>query len=227
MYISYICSYIRMTVVKFNWIKIINSKVFLSSLQRLFCRHIYICFLNGSLLLLTNIKFECVRMVLFDKNPSVIQPVDQWCQPTTVSTLDQNPWRHMISLVHYDAVIVGAMASQITSRTIVYSTVYSDADQRKHQSSASLAFVRGIHRGPVNSPHKWPVNAGNVSIIMMSSCVWCSRSLAHIFGIAGHYFMHNDRATGLQKFYGNKAYFETKSTAHSKLIYDYAIVLLK
>ena len=55
-------------------------------------------------------------------------------------------WRHM-----------GTMASQITSLTIVYSTVYSSADQRKHQSSASLAFVRGIHRGPVNSPHKWPV----------------------------------------------------------------------
>ena len=52
---------------------------------------------------------------------------------------------------------MGAKASQITSLTIVYSTVYSDADQRKHQSSASLAFVRGIHRGPVNSPHKWPV----------------------------------------------------------------------
>ena len=52
---------------------------------------------------------------------------------------------------------MGAMASQITSLTIVYSTVYSDADQRKHQSSASQAFVRGIHRGPVNSPHKWPV----------------------------------------------------------------------
>ena len=49
------------------------------------------------------------------------------------------------------------IASQITSLTIVYSTVYSDVDQRKHQSSASLAFVRGIHRGPVNSPHKWPV----------------------------------------------------------------------
>ena len=46
---------------------------------------------------------------------------------------------------------------QITSLTIAYSTVYSDADQRKHQSSASLAFVRWIHRGPVNSPHKWPV----------------------------------------------------------------------
>ena len=49
------------------------------------------------------------------------------------------------------------MTSQITSLTIVYSTVYLDADQRKHQSSASLAFVWGIHRGPVNSPHKWPV----------------------------------------------------------------------
>ena len=52
---------------------------------------------------------------------------------------------------------MGAIASQITSLTIVYSNVYSDADQRNHQSSASLAFVRGIHRRPVNSPHKWPV----------------------------------------------------------------------
>ena len=42
---------------------------------------------------------------------------------------------------------MGTIASQITSLTIVYSTVYSDADQRKHKSSASLAFVRGIHRG--------------------------------------------------------------------------------
>ena len=52
---------------------------------------------------------------------------------------------------------MGTMASQITSLTIVYSTVYSGADQRKHQSSTSQAFVRGIHRRPVNSPHKWPV----------------------------------------------------------------------
>ena len=52
---------------------------------------------------------------------------------------------------------MSGMASQITSLTIVYSTVDPGADQRKHQSPASLAFVRGIHRGPVNSPHKWPV----------------------------------------------------------------------
>ena len=58
---------------------------------------------------------------------------------------------------HYHDVIMGAMASQITSITIVYSTVYSVADQRKPQNSTSLAFVWGIHRRPVNSPHKWPV----------------------------------------------------------------------
>ena len=52
---------------------------------------------------------------------------------------------------------MGTIASQITSLTIVYSTVYSDADQKKYQSFASLAFVRGIHQRPVNSPHKWPV----------------------------------------------------------------------
>ena len=58
---------------------------------------------------------------------------------------------------HYNDVIMGAIASQITSLTIVYSTVYSDADEKNNQSSASLAFVWGIHRWPVNSPHKWPV----------------------------------------------------------------------
>ena len=62
-----------------------------------------------------------------------------------------------ISVIHYDDVIMGARASQITSLVIVYSTVCSGADQSKHQRSASLAFVWGIHRGPVNSPHKWPV----------------------------------------------------------------------
>ena len=58
---------------------------------------------------------------------------------------------------HYSDVIMSTMASQITSVSIVHSTVSSGADQRKRQSSASLAFVRGIHRPPVNSPHKGPV----------------------------------------------------------------------
>ena len=58
---------------------------------------------------------------------------------------------------HYCDVIMGTVASQITSLTIVHSTIDSGADQRKHQSSGPLAFVRGIHRWPVNSPHKWLV----------------------------------------------------------------------
>ena len=58
---------------------------------------------------------------------------------------------------HYSDVIISVMASQITGVSIVYSTVCSGADQRKHQSSKSLACVRGIHRSPVSSPHKGPV----------------------------------------------------------------------
>ena len=65
--------------------------------------------------------------------------------------------RGMNHKLHYCDAIMDTVASQITSLTIVYTTVYSDADQSKHQSSASLAFVWGIHWGPVNSPHKWPV----------------------------------------------------------------------
>ena len=64
---------------------------------------------------------------------------------------------HMKRSIHYNDVIMGPMASQIISLTSFYSSIYSGADQRKHQSSASLPFVWGIHRGPANSPHKWPV----------------------------------------------------------------------
>ena len=69
-------------------------------------------------------------------------------------------WYFRGPATHYDHdVIMGAIASRITSITIVYSTVYCDADQRKHQFKAPRhwTFVWGIHRGPVNSPHKWPV----------------------------------------------------------------------
>ena len=52
---------------------------------------------------------------------------------------------------------MSAMASQIIGTSIVYSTVCLCADERKHQSSAPLAFMRGIHRWPVKSPHKEPV----------------------------------------------------------------------
>ena len=59
-----------------------------------------------------------------------------------------------ITAGHCSDVIISTMASQITSLTIVYSIVHSGADQTNHQISASLAFVWGVHRWPVNSPHK-------------------------------------------------------------------------
>ena len=83
---------------------------------------------------------------------------------------------------------MGAMASQITSITIVYSTVYSDTDQRKHESSASLAIVWDIHRGPVNSPHKWPVTRkmfpfGDVIIVPIYNKTQQSVNRLHILGM--------------------------------------------
>ena len=63
-------------------------------------------------------------------------------QPCSVSS----QWRHN-----------GRWRLKSTASRLFTQSYYSAADQRKHQSSASLALVRGIHRGPVNSPHKWPV----------------------------------------------------------------------
>ena len=58
---------------------------------------------------------------------------------------------------HYSDVLMSEIVSQTADVSIVYSTVCSGVDQRKYQSTVSLAFVRGIHRWPVNSPHKGPV----------------------------------------------------------------------
>ena len=65
---------------------------------------------------------------------------------------------------HYGDVIMGTMASQITSLTIGYSTVHSGADQRKYQSSASLAFYAGNSPGTDEFPAQMVSNEGTVSI---------------------------------------------------------------
>ena len=92
-------------------------------------------------------------------------------------------------LPHYGDVIINAMASQITGVSIVYSNVCSCTNQRKHQCSASLAFVRRIHGSSVNSPHKGPVT-GTCFQLMKSSWIyklvlWCSHymEVCHFCGI--------------------------------------------
>ena len=102
---------------------------------------------------------------------TALQELNLWFPPMTIESENVSPqhWASkwyfnnqinkmrlasMTQSLHYNDVIMSAMASQITSLTIVYSSVYSGEDQRKHQSSVSLAFVWGIHRWPANSPHK-------------------------------------------------------------------------
>ena len=81
----------------------------------------------------------------------------------------QHAFKYIISN-HYTDVIMTTIASQITSLTVVYSTVYSDADQGKHQSSASLAFVWGIHRDRWIPRTKCQLR-GKCFHLMTSSCL--------------------------------------------------------
>ena len=115
----------------------------------------------------------------------------------------------------YGDVIMAAIASQITSLTIVYSTVYLDADQRKHQSSASLAFVRGIHRGPVNSPHKWPVTRKIFPFddVTMLSSQWLNMSqcLSHMNSVRLDSTNWFNFANHLRAFYFSVIVFKTHS----------------
>ena len=82
---------------------------------------------------------------------------------------------------------MGATSSQITSLTIVYSTVYSGVDQRKHQSSTSLAFVLGKSPGTGEFPSQMASNAENVSIwwrhhvLLMSYLIMVITSLTDMF----------------------------------------------
>ena len=90
-----------------------------------------------------------MRYTYIQFNP--VRPSDSiWCQRSGSSMVQAMACR----LFHYNDVKMSVMASQITSLAIVYSTVYSGTDERKHQRTASLAFVRGIQQWPVNSPHK-------------------------------------------------------------------------
>ena len=82
----------------------------------------------------------------------------RWPNSAAPNVVTKLQWGNtFLSVFHYTDVIMSAIASQITIVSIIYSAVCSGADQRKHQNSVSQAFVRGIHRWPMNSPHIGPV----------------------------------------------------------------------
>ena len=107
-----------------------------------------------------------------------------WFRATQYTFCEKNPARYSrhieshwkIHWLHYGDVIMSVMASQITNLTIVCAAIYSGVDQRKHQSSASLAFVRGSHQQPMNFPRKGPVTRKMVPfndvIMTYHQCEW-------------------------------------------------------
>ena len=137
------------------------------------------CIVRGTFFVLVITGICLCLTILFDgNNKHVLSWVElswvelSWVELVELSWVELSPPFMSISRFvefHYNDVIMNAMASQITSLTIVYSTVYSGADQRKHQSSASLAFVWGIHRWPVRSPHIGSVTR-KIFHLMTSSC---------------------------------------------------------
>ena len=115
---------------------------------------VWLCFICVSFKIThIHIRFVCLRWVYV---------VIYWApgELKTVSNQHIRRWKRTFpkhALAPICCIAMGAMASQSTSLTIVYSTVYSGADKRKHHISAALARVRGIHRWPMSSPHKWAV----------------------------------------------------------------------
>ena len=116
--------------------------------------------------------------------------------------------------LHYDDVIMTMLESQITSLTVVYSIVYTGVHQRKHQSSASLAFVREIHRGPVNFPHKWPVTRKMFPFDDVIMLLFLLKSMSlWLFCYCCHAFVVNknsNRATMCQLNHFYLSYLSTK-----------------
>ena len=146
---------------------------------------------------------------------STLVHVMAWCRQATSHYLNQW-WPRSLPPCgvtrpqwQYCDSIMGTVESLITSLTIVYTTVYSDADQSKLQSSASLAFVWGIHWGQVNSLHKWPVTwkmfpfddvimelnsiswthmSFNINYVTLVSNCFMTYDLCFILVISKHYF---------------------------------------
>ena len=121
-------------------------------------------------IIITQVDVICIHFISYNTTPCVLGL--EWFLNWWITTCTYKVHVHGLTLsdvmdsfnIHYNDVIMGAMASQITSLTIVHSTVYSGADQRKHQSSASLANCAGNSTVTGEFPAQMASNAENVSI---------------------------------------------------------------
>ena len=105
------------------------------------------------------------------------------CPVVTTITTTLRPIPNHVTTNHYKNVIMSAMSSQITGTYNACSSVCSGADQRTHQSSASLAFVRGIRRWPLDSPHKGPLRGKLFHLMTSSSHLMIRQTLADHIGV--------------------------------------------
>ena len=149
-----------------------------------FYRYVFNCWwpmTDGMTILVENMSIDrndhlvCPNIALL----STLDIIDIKRINKTREWIDIRLWTDEIHSIHYNDDIMSSMASQITSLTIVYSTVYSDTDQRKRQSSASLAFVWGIHWWPVSeSPAQRASAAENVFIWWRHHAIYCQSGLS-------------------------------------------------
>ena len=94
------------------------------------------------------------------------------------------------TMQHHSDVIMSMMTSPTIGVSMVYSTICSGADHRKRQRSVPLAFVRGSHRWPVNSPHKGPVTWKNVFILWRHHDAYILHGIRCILCLCGHVACH-------------------------------------
>ena len=161
-------------IMKMLWSRLVNvSKALLHCIhlsspvfvQHKYCRTCFSC----------RYYAESFPIIVELNHVSKNQNDHSWLAPDVYWTISKHVVSGVIAAraIHYSDVIMYVIAFQITGVSSVCSTVCSGTDQRNHQSSASLAFVRGIHRWSVDSPHKGPVTR-TCSHLMTSS--WTSWS---------------------------------------------------
>ena len=133
-------------------VHVLNTKIVLVVVTRFW---VHLMFVRISMpLFVIRFKSTCCKQAFINSVDTLASP-SKFSVRKVYKSYQSHPF--LYASVHFTHHLQSAMASQMTGVLIVCLTVCSGADLRKHQSSASLAFVRGIYRWQVDSSHKGPV----------------------------------------------------------------------